>query len=239
MEDGKTRKQWKIFLRKTVYFPLNAQTSRSSHRGFVPKSASSAQLGKVLLQTVEISISYSPTVCQLNLALSLLMALVFRANNHNFSVSLDDLALVAHGLDGRTYFHSGVLLVTSNQCVSGERPQRAARRSPAVTAVLFGSGRASTGSRPQSGFAAPGDPALRQIVRAHLQLDGIAFDDADIIHSQLTGNIRRNDVAVGQPDFERALGRASITRPSVSMTSSLDILSSEFTGSEFRHRLHG
>ena len=44
-------------------------------------------------------------VCQLFLALPLLMALVFRANDHHFSVSLDDLALVAHGFDGRTNFH--------------------------------------------------------------------------------------------------------------------------------------
>ena len=38
------------------------------------------------------------------------MALVFRADDHDFSVSLDDLALVAHGLDRRTYFHFPVLL---------------------------------------------------------------------------------------------------------------------------------
>ena len=35
------------------------------------------------------------------------------ADDHNFSVSLDDLALVAHGLDGRTYFHFLVLLTKS------------------------------------------------------------------------------------------------------------------------------
>ena len=39
------------------------------------------------------------------LALSLFMALVFGANDHNFSVSLDDLALVAHGFYGRSDFH--------------------------------------------------------------------------------------------------------------------------------------
>ena len=39
------------------------------------------------------------------------MALILRADDHNFSVSLDDLALVAHGLDGRTYFHDDVLLI--------------------------------------------------------------------------------------------------------------------------------
>ena len=38
------------------------------------------------------------------------MGLILRADDHNFSVSLDDLALVAHGFDGRTYFHVGILL---------------------------------------------------------------------------------------------------------------------------------
>ena len=70
---------------------------------------------KVLFQTVENIIAYFPAVCQLfygqNLTLSLLVALVLRADDHNFSVSLDDLALVAHGLDGRTYFHDDVLLI--------------------------------------------------------------------------------------------------------------------------------
>lgn len=47
------------------------------------------------------------------------MALVFRADDHNFSVSLDDLALVAHGLDGRTYFHDDILLISGIEVCSG------------------------------------------------------------------------------------------------------------------------
>ena len=42
------------------------------------------------------------------------MALILRADDHDFAVSLDDLALVAHGLDGRTYFHFFVLLTKRN-----------------------------------------------------------------------------------------------------------------------------
>jgi len=48
--------------------------------------------------------------CQLILTLSLLMAFIFRANNHNFSVSFDNLALIAHRFYRRTHFHN---LVTS------------------------------------------------------------------------------------------------------------------------------
>ena len=46
-------------------------------------------------------------------ALSLLMALVFAADNHNFAVSLDDSALIAHGSDGRSYFHRSVSFFVS------------------------------------------------------------------------------------------------------------------------------
>ena len=42
------------------------------------------------------------------------MALILGADDHDLSVSLDDLALIAHGLDGRTYFHFRVLLTKSN-----------------------------------------------------------------------------------------------------------------------------
>ena len=39
-------------------------------------------------------------------ALSLLVALVFGTDHHDFSVPLDDLALIAHGLHGRSDFHN-------------------------------------------------------------------------------------------------------------------------------------
>lgn len=39
------------------------------------------------------------------LALSLLMALVLGANNHNLAFSFDDSAFIAHRLYRRSYFH--------------------------------------------------------------------------------------------------------------------------------------
>ena len=38
------------------------------------------------------------------------MALVFGTNYHDFAVSLDDFALVAHGFDGRSDFHDDIYL---------------------------------------------------------------------------------------------------------------------------------
>lgn len=61
--------------------------------------------------------------------------------------------------------------------------------------------------RKKSGLAAPRNPPLRQIVRAHFQLDRVPFDDADIVHSQLSRDVRRDDVPVGKPDFERCVGK--------------------------------
>lgn len=39
------------------------------------------------------------------------MALVFGTNYHNFSVSFDDFALVAHRFDGRSDFHNNLLFL--------------------------------------------------------------------------------------------------------------------------------
>ena len=56
-------------------------------------------------------------------------------------------------------------------------------------------------------LAPPGDPALGKIVRAHFQLDRIAGHDADIVHPQLAGNVRRDDVPVGKRDFKGRVGQ--------------------------------
>lgn len=42
---------------------------------------------------------------KVSLTLSLLVALVLGTDNHNFAVSFNYLAFVAHGLYGRSYFH--------------------------------------------------------------------------------------------------------------------------------------
>ena len=50
------------------------------------------------------------------LALSLLVFGIFGTNNHNFAITFDNLALVAHGLYRRFYFHF-VLLDTAERRV--------------------------------------------------------------------------------------------------------------------------
>ena len=42
-----------------------------------------------------------------------LLALRVLADNHDFTLALDDLALLAHGLHGRSYFHLFYLLLAS------------------------------------------------------------------------------------------------------------------------------
>ena len=54
------------------------------------------------------------TPCRLNNGVrSALTLLVLRvlANNHDFTLALDDLALLAHGLHGRSDFHCSYLLL--------------------------------------------------------------------------------------------------------------------------------
>ena len=43
------------------------------------------------------------------LALTLLVALILRANNHYFAVSFDNFAFIAHRLYRRSYFHFEIL----------------------------------------------------------------------------------------------------------------------------------
>ncbi len=57
----------------------------------------------------------------------------------------------------------------------------------------------------QSVFAAPGDPALREIVRAHFQFDHISRDDPDIIHTKFSGNVCRDHMTVGKLHFKRRI----------------------------------
>ena len=124
-----------------------------------------------------IIISYRFQVCQaifwefltFFLALSLLMALALGADDHNSAVSLDYFALVAHRFYRRSDFHCIFSLLIKLFYV-----------------VCF------------LRLATPRDPAFRQIVRAHFQFYRIALDDPDIVHSKLTGNIRRDSVTVGK-----------------------------------------
>ena len=62
--------------------------------------------------------------CQLFLTLSLLMALVFRTDHHDFAVSLDHFALVAHGFDGRSYFHIVTSMLFFSRLLADETNNR-------------------------------------------------------------------------------------------------------------------
>ena len=58
-----------------------------------------------------------------------------------------------------------------------------------------------------SALAAPGDPSLGQIVRAHFQLYVVAFDDPDIVHPKLARNISRDRMTVGKLHLECGVGQ--------------------------------
>ena len=109
MEDGRTRKQWKIFPAKNRVFSLERANKQIFAQRSVPKSASFAEFSGYFSNRGD-HYTILPRGLSTVLALSLLMALILRADDHDLSVSLDDLALVAHGLDRRTYFHCLVLL---------------------------------------------------------------------------------------------------------------------------------
>ena len=60
----------------------------------------------VFSETVNFILAHRPRLVKRFSALSLLMALIFGTNYHYFPVSLDNLALVAHGFYGRSDFHT-------------------------------------------------------------------------------------------------------------------------------------
>ncbi len=88
------------------------------------------------------------------------------ADNHDFTLALDDLALLAHGLHGRSYFHLLYLLLAS-----------------------------------------PGDPAAGDVVRGHLHRDLIAGEYPNKVHSELTGNVRQNNVAIADIHLKHGVGQ--------------------------------
>ena len=116
-------------------------------------------------------------------ALTLFVLGVF-ANNHNFALALDDLALLAHGLHGRSDFH----FYTSKSVVSPKRDAHGRMR-----------GRASRS------LASPVDSAPGDVVGRHLDRDLVAGQDADEIHAQLSGNVRQDLVAVLKFDLKHGV----------------------------------
>ena len=122
------------------------------------------------------------------------------ANHHNFALALDDLALLAHGLDGRSYFHR------FTSCFAARRRSLVQRAYAALPGALApGGGRsAALGRYGAALLASPGDPAAGQIIRGHLDSHLISREDPDIVHSELTRNGGQDGVAF--PDIYQKIG---------------------------------
>ena len=113
----------------------------------------------------------------IKLALSLLVALVLGTNNHYSTVSFNNFALIAHRFYRRSNFHCFFSLFNK-----------------LFSVVLLR-------------LATPRDSAFRQIIRTHFQFYRITFNDSNVIHSKLTGNIRRDGVTVGKLYLEGCIGQ--------------------------------
>ena len=85
------------------------------------------------------------------------------ANDHDAAFAADNLALFAHGLHGRSYFHSSKPFLS------------------AVCVIYF--------VRLGLSLGAPGDPAAGQIVRGHFHRNLVAGQNPDEIHSEFSGNM--------------------------------------------------
>ena len=73
--------------------------------GLFSSRAFSGEAGLLPPEGAEASgVGFHNVTSSAGLALTLLVLGVF-ANNHNFALALDDLALLAHGLDTRSDFH--------------------------------------------------------------------------------------------------------------------------------------
>lgn len=72
------------------------------------------------VQTHQTAQGYSLSLDALSSALSLLVALVGRADHHDLALSFDHLAFIAHGLYARSNFHFDFLLIEIgiNPCFS-------------------------------------------------------------------------------------------------------------------------
>lgn len=99
---GSDGKQWKIFPGKNplvFFFKRKASRFPHSFRAEIQLYCHVFRFtAKIIITQFEIHVKRFS-------ALSLLMTLVFGTNYHYFSVSLDYLALIAHGFYGRSDFH--------------------------------------------------------------------------------------------------------------------------------------
>ena len=57
-------------------------------------------------------------------------------------------------------------------------------------------------------LGSPGDPALGEVVRRHLNCYLIARNDSDVVHSELTGNMSKDLVSVSQLHLKIRIGQS-------------------------------
>src|SRR3954447_2353741 len=123
----------------------------------------------------------TPAIRALALALPLLVPLAGGADHHHPTVPADDLAVLAHRLDARSYFHSQTFW-----------PRRPFDSCPAIGAQL-------------DLLVAVGDPPALEVVRRDLDLDTVAREDADPVHSHLSGAVGQHFVPVLELHFEHSI----------------------------------
>jgi len=99
------------------------------------------------------------------------------ADDHDTTMSLDDLALLADLLNGWFYFHC-VTMPFSQLC---------------VLCLTFGEERL---------FSSPCDSALRKVINGNFDRNLITGENFNIIHTKLTRNVGSNDMPIGKLNLE-------------------------------------
>ena len=123
-------------------------------------------------------------------------------NHHNSALALNDFALFAHRLNGRSYFHR------FTSCFAARRRSLVQRAYAALSGCAAGRAEAPPPKRYGATlFASPGDPAAGQIIRGHLDRHLIALEDTDIVHAELAGNAGLDHMAIADVHFEGGVGQ--------------------------------
>ena len=124
------------------------------------------------------------------------------ANYHNATLAANNLALFAHGLNGRSYFHR------FTSCFAARRRSLVQRAYAALLGIAAGMAEVPPPKRYGATlFASPGDPAAGQIIRGHLDRHLIALEDADVVHAKLAGDTGLNHMTITDIHFECGVGQ--------------------------------
>lgn len=90
---------------------------------------------------------------------------ILGADNHYLAVTLDNLALVTHGLNRCSYFHNKTPLI----------------------------------------LVSVGDSSLGYVVRGHFNLNRVAFQNLNVVHSDFSGNGAGYDMSVNEFNLEHCV----------------------------------